>query len=98
METLNMNAHADASLKHYFYQMNRFSDMINAVCFNGEEVVLQQSLHSKDSDVSVVFDFINTVESLNAARDIIMRASDNGIYVIIAIENQKGMESTDKIT
>lgn len=82
----------DSTLKSFFRSQSRLADMINSVCFGGQTVLLDNDLSSQDTDLSQVFDFTDEPISFNSYRDVIMKANQNGIYIIVALENQKGLD------
>lgn len=82
----------DSTLKSFFRSQSRFADMINSVCFHGQSVLLDDDLSSQDTDLSQVFDFTDEPISFNSYRDVIMKANQNGVYIIVALENQKVLD------
>ena len=82
----------DATLKDFFHYKSRFADIINLVCFDGQPILSRNSLSNEDTDMSTVFDFDEHPISFNAYRDTLVKVSVDGIYALIAIENQKAID------
>lgn len=82
----------DATLKDFFHYKHRFADIMNLICFQGQTILSATSISNKDTDMSTVFDLNHQPVSFNAYRDAIVKANADGVYMLIAIENQMAID------
>lgn len=87
------NLKKDVTLKDHFKNKEIFADLANAVLYDGKQVIKAENLCDYDSDMATVFN-LNQPVTLNRNRDVIMKADFEGIYALIAIENQSYVDYT----
>ena len=75
----------DALFKQLFSHDDVFADIVNAVLFQGEQVVSASDIQNEDTDVSC---FIEGYGSINRNRDSLKKVTVNGIHYLIGIEHQ----------
>ena len=85
-----MNLRCDPILKDYFHNSEHFSDMFNALFYDGKQVI-SPSIIDSDSDSSSLFDMNHhDIIAINRTRDILFDAT----FVLIGIENQGFVDYT----
>lgn len=87
-------AKPDPELKEFLRKSERFADLFNAVCFEGEQVLSAANLSEIDTDVSGVIAFKEYRESLVRNRDVIKKAVDGTKFLILGVENQVAVDYT----
>ena len=84
----NKDAKPKTILKNFFGKNEHFADVMNAVFFQGKEVVKPETLHELDSDVSSSIRMKEKVITEERMRDIVKKTSFGINWMIIGIENQ----------
>lgn len=84
----NKDAKPKTILKNFFGKNEHFADVMNAVFFQGKEVVKPETLHELDSDVSSSIRMKEKVITEERMRDIVKKTSFGIDWMIIGIENQ----------
>lgn len=82
---------ADPILKDHLKKKEVFADLINGILFDGKQVLSPDNIEDYDSDMASLFSHSQPF-SINRNRDIITKSSINGIYMLIAIENQSTVD------
>lgn len=82
---------ADPILKDHLKKKEIFADIVNNILYDGKQVLDPDSLENYDTDMSTLFNTTHPF-SINRNRDIITKANINGIYMLIAIENQSTID------
>lgn len=75
-------------LKEFFAKPEHFADVINAVFFEGNEVIRPEMLREVDADVSSTINVRGKTISLERFRDVVKKTVFGCDWVIIGIENQ----------
>lgn len=75
-------------LKEFFSKPEHFADVINAVFFDGKEVICPEMLEEADTDVSSTIRLKGKTISLERFRDVVKKTMFGCEYVIIGVENQ----------
>jgi len=78
----------DPTLKDYWRNNSRFSDLFNQIIFEGEEYIKPDKLIDKDTDESAVIMEKGKATSISRMRDVIKQYDDGIELVLIGIENQ----------
>lgn len=80
----------DAVMKDYWRNNRRFSTLVNAILFEGEQVVSNDDIEELDTDEStIVNEDSQDPRGINRNRDLLKRVVINNIPVVIGIENQQ---------
>ena len=82
----------DPVLKDYFDDWYHFSDFINGALFDGKPVLSYDDLLSYDRETTTIVDFGYDVKSIVGIRDVIVKTSQKGMFVLIALENQSSID------
>ncbi len=85
-------AKADPELKEFLRKPERFADVFNTVCFDGEQVLSADNLYELDTDVSGVVAFKQYRESLIRNRDVLKKAVNGTKFLVLGIENQGAVD------
>lgn len=75
-------------LKEFFSKPEHFADVINAVFFDGNEVVCPEMLMEADTDVSSTIQVKDKTISLERFRDVVKKTVYGCDWVIVGLENQ----------
>lgn len=78
----------DKILRGFFKVKAHFADIINAMLFEGKDVIHADELILCDSDETIYFVYENRINVMERRRDILMQATVNGIPVYIGLEIQ----------
>ena len=78
----------DKILRGFFKVKTHFADIINAMLFEGKDVIHANELLLCDSDETIYFIYENRINVMERRRDILMHATVNGIPVYIGLEIQ----------
>ena len=78
----------DKILRGFFKVKTHFADIINAMLFEGKDVIHANELLLCDSDETIYFVYENRINVMERRRDILMHATVNGIPVYIGLEIQ----------
>ena len=78
----------DKILRGFFKVKAHFADIINAMLFEGKDVIHADELLLCDSDETIYFVYENRINVMERRRDILMHATVNGIPVYIGLEIQ----------
>ena len=78
----------DKILRGFFKVKAHFADIINAMLFEGKDVIHANELLLCDSDETIYFVYENRINVMERRRDILMHATVNGIPVYIGLEIQ----------
>lgn len=78
----------DKILRGFFKVKTHFADIINAMLFEGKDVIHADELLLCDSDETIYFVYENRINVMERRRDILMHATVNGIPVYIGLEIQ----------
>ena len=78
----------DKILRGFFKVKTHFADIINAMLFEGKDVIHADELLLCDSDETIYFIYENRINVMERRRDILMHATVNGIPVYIGLEIQ----------
>lgn len=84
----NKDAKPKTILKNFFGKNEHFADVMNAVFFQGREVIKAETLQELDSDVSSSIRMKGKVITEERMRDIVKKTSFGIDWMIIGIENQ----------
>ena len=85
----------DIAVKVFFRDNVHYASIINAVLFDGEQVISPDELEALDSEESgMILKRDQTTVSLERRRDIIKRAVVEGYEVILGLENQQYEDSS----
>ena len=76
----------DKILRGFFKVKTHFADIINAMLFEGKDVIHANELLLCDSDETIYFVYENRINVMERRRDILMHATINGIPVYIGLE------------
>lgn len=83
---------ADAVLKEYWDDCDRFADLFNAVLFEGDEIIRSDELETVDTEESQVFEHKDYSEPVKAFRDkikVCKKSAISGVeFVLLGLENQ----------
>ncbi|WP_270525989.1 DUF4351 domain-containing protein [Longibaculum muris] len=78
----------DKILRGFFKVKAHFADIINAMLFDGKDIIHANELLLCDSDETIYFVYENRINVMERRRDILMHATVNGIPVYIGLEIQ----------
>ena len=78
----------DKILRGFFKVQAHFADIINAMLFEGKDIIHADELLLCDSDETIYFVYENRINVMERRRDILMHATVNGIPVYIGLEIQ----------
>ena len=78
----------DKILRGFFKVKAHFADIINAMLFEGKDIIHADELLLCDSDETIYFVYENRINVMERRRDILMHATVNGIPVYIGLEIQ----------
>ena len=78
----------DKILRGFFKVKAHFADIINAMLFEGKDVIHADELLLCDSDETIYFVYENRINVMERRCDILMHATVNGIPVYIGLEIQ----------
>ena len=78
----------DKILRGFFKVKTHFADIINAMLFDGKDIIHANELLLCDSDETIYFVYENRINVMERRRDILMHATVNGIPVYIGLEIQ----------
>ena len=78
----------DKILRGFFKVKTHFADIINAMLFEGKDVIHADELLLCDSDETIYFIYENRINVMERRRDMLMHATVNGIPVYIGLEIQ----------
>ena len=78
----------DKILRGFLKVKAHFADIINAMLFEGKDVIHANELLLCDSDETIYFVYENRINVMERRRDILMHATVNGIPVYIGLEIQ----------
>lgn len=79
----------DIILKNFWRQNEYFADLINAVVFEGEQVIASDMLTELDTDVSGIISMPEYAESLKRARDVVKKSALGLEFIVWGLENQQ---------
>lgn len=79
----------DIILKNFWRQNEYFADLINAVVFEGEQVIASDMLTELDTDVSGIISMPEYEESLKRARDVVKKSALGLEFIVWGLENQQ---------
>lgn len=85
------NIKMDHAFKDYFKVSHHLADLINASSFNGNQVILPDSLEPYDSDATTIDD--QKYVSHERRRDVFMKYKNNTGIMLLGIENQTKVDS-----
>lgn len=66
----------DPTLKDFYEDMDRCADLINVICFNGEEIVKSNHIYKESVEESTLFEERDFIISFHSYRDIMIRYTD----------------------
>ena len=87
-QELKQQSRQDKILRGFFKVKAHFADIINAMLFEGKDVIHADELILCDSDETIYFVYENRINVMERRRDILMHATVNGIPVYIGLEIQ----------
>ena len=87
-QELKQQSRQDKILRGFFKVKAHFADIINAMLFEGKDVIHADELILCDSDETIYFVYENRINVMERRRDILMQATVNGIPVYIGLEIQ----------
>lgn len=83
----------DPTLKDFYDDMERCADLINAVCFNGEQIINEHQIQKESNEESTLFEERDLISSFHSYRDIMIKITDQGYFLFIGIENQQYIDT-----
>lgn len=83
-----MRAKADVRLKEFWRSNERFADLVNAVVFEGEQVLKAQDLQEMDADTSGMVQIRDREIALNRMRDVVKKAAFGVEFAVFGVEAQ----------
>jgi len=90
----NTKPSKDITEMDYWQDNSHFADFYNTVFFHGQDILKPDKLYEKNSVVSTVIpEAPNIFNNLKRIRDVIKGYSDDGTYVLLAIENQSSINN-----
>ena len=91
MITVN-NLTPDSACRTFFSNDLYFASFINAILFDGKQVIQPERLVRYENDTSLVIDDTNSVEDKKRRRDIVVKTEVGGIYCLLGIEHQSTID------
>ena len=93
MEPLNKLT-ADGACRTVFSNDVSFASFINAVVFEGEQLIRPENLVRYENDTAFIINDSKRAEDKKRRRDIVVKSDINGIYCILGIEHQSSIDET----
>ena len=93
MEPLNKLT-ADGACRIVFSNDVSFASFINAVVFEGEQLIRPENLVRYENDTAFIINDSKRIEDKKRRRDIVVKSDINGIYCILGIEHQSSIDET----
>ena len=93
MEPLNKLT-ADGACRTVFSNDVSFASFINAVVFEGEQLIRPENLVRYENDTAFIINDSKRIEDKKRRRDIVVKSDINGIYCILGIEHQSSIDET----
>ncbi len=78
----------DVILKEFWRDNERFADLVNAVIFSGEQIILPEELTEADTDISSFIKGNEYVETIRKTLDVVKKSANGVEFVIWGLENQ----------
>ena len=78
----------DTILKNFWRDNHHFSDLFNAVFFQGEQVINPNDLVEMDTDVSSMVKFNGHAETVQKVLDVVKKSAHGVDFIIWGLENQ----------
>ncbi|MED9967503.1 MAG: Rpn family recombination-promoting nuclease/putative transposase [Blautia sp.] len=78
----------DVILKEFWRDNERFADLVNAVIFGGEQIILPEELTEADTDISSFIKGNEYVETIRKTLDVVKKSANGVEFVIWGLENQ----------
>ena len=91
MITVN-NLTPDSACRTFFSNDIYFASFINAILFDGKQVIRPERLVRYENDTSLIIDDTNSVEDKKRRRDIVVKTEVGGIYCLLGIEHQSSID------
>ena len=91
MEPLNKLT-ADGACRTVFSNDVSFASFINAVVFEGEQLIHPENLVRYENDTAFIINDSKRIEDKKRRRDIVVKSDINGIYCILGVEHQSSVD------
>ena len=91
MITVN-NLTPDSACRTFFSNDFYFASFINAILFDGKQVIRPERLVRYENDTSLIVDDTNSVEDKKRRRDMVVKTEVGGIYCLLGIEHQSSID------
>ena len=91
MEPLNKLT-ADGACRTVFSNDVSFASFINAVVFEGEQLIRPENLVRYENDTAFIINDSKRIEDKKRRRDIVVKSDINGIYCILGVEHQSSVD------
>ena len=91
MEPLNKLT-ADCACRTVFSNDVSFASFINAVVFEGEQLIRPENLVRYENDTAFIINDSKRIEDKKRRRDIVVKSDINGIYCILGVEHQSSVD------
>lgn len=91
MITVN-NLTPDSACRTFFSNDIYFASFINAILFDGKQVIRPERLVRYENDTSLIIDDTNSVEDKKRRRDIVVKTEVGGICCLLGIEHQSSID------
>ena len=91
MITVN-NLTPDSACRTFFSNDLYFASFINAILFDGKQVIHPERLVRYENDTSLIIDDTKSVEDKKRRRDIVVKTDVDGIYCLFGIEHQSTID------
>ena len=85
---------SDSACRTFLSNDVSFASFINAVVFEGEQLIHPENLVRYENDISFIINDSKRVEDKKRRRDIVVKSDINGIYCLLGIEHQSIIDET----
>ena len=85
---------SDSACRTFLSNDVSFASFINAVVFEGEQLIHPERLVRYENDISFIINDSKRVEDKKRRRDIVVKSDINGIYCLLGIEHQSSIDET----
>ena len=83
---------SDSACRTFFSKDVSFASFINAVVFEGEQLIRPENLVRYENDTAFIINDSKRIEDKNRRRDIVVKSDINGIYCILGVEHQSSVD------
>ena len=83
---------SDSACRTFLSNDVSFASFINAVVFEGEQLIRPENLVRYENDISFIINDSKRVEDKKRRRDIVVKSDINGIYCILGVEHQSSVD------